>query len=145
MTKRPDLDFIENVWIPALRSGEYNQTQTRLHDENGYCCLGVACDLVGVTWVPTTYDDSIFSYADIDDNNEYFEAAVLGPSIRNSINIEEGGIELPPGSRYTWRGMWSNMTFIPLSSLNDNGASFTEIADALQFAVDEWRKFDVYN
>lgn len=32
-------------WIEALRSGKYNQTQSRLHDNDGYCCLGVACDL----------------------------------------------------------------------------------------------------
>lgn len=32
-------------WIAALRSGKYNQTQQRLQDNEGYCCLGVACDL----------------------------------------------------------------------------------------------------
>lgn len=32
-------------WIAALRSGEYEQTRGALNDENGFCCLGVACDL----------------------------------------------------------------------------------------------------
>lgn len=31
--------------IAALRSGEYKQTRGRLHDLNGFCCLGVACDI----------------------------------------------------------------------------------------------------
>jgi hypothetical protein len=32
---------IKQRWIEALRSGEYEQTQGRLRDETGYCCLGV--------------------------------------------------------------------------------------------------------
>lgn len=34
------------VWILALRSGKYTQTQGRLQDHNGYCCLGVACKVL---------------------------------------------------------------------------------------------------
>lgn len=30
-------------WTKALRSGEYKQTTASLQDNNGYCCLGVAC------------------------------------------------------------------------------------------------------
>lgn len=33
-------------WIRALRSGEYAQTTHRLQDEYGYCCLGVACEVL---------------------------------------------------------------------------------------------------
>lgn len=33
------------IWIDALRSGEYKQTGGRLQDAQGYCCLGVACDI----------------------------------------------------------------------------------------------------
>ena len=32
-------------WVAALRSGEYQQTVGWLRDSQGYCCLGVACDL----------------------------------------------------------------------------------------------------
>lgn len=32
-------------WIDALRSGEYKQSRNRLQDANGYCCMGVACEL----------------------------------------------------------------------------------------------------
>ena len=31
--------------LKALRSGEYKQTTEALQDENGYCCLGVMCDV----------------------------------------------------------------------------------------------------
>lgn len=33
-------------WVAELRSGKYEQTKETLHDENGYCCLGVACRMV---------------------------------------------------------------------------------------------------
>jgi len=32
-------------WVAALRSGEYKQTRAVLNDENGFCCLGVACKI----------------------------------------------------------------------------------------------------
>lgn len=40
-------EFKENIeiWVEALRSGKYGQTQYTLQDNNGYCCLGVACEL----------------------------------------------------------------------------------------------------
>lgn len=33
------------LWVDALRSGKYRQTEGTLRDEKGYCCLGVLCDL----------------------------------------------------------------------------------------------------
>jgi hypothetical protein len=32
------------LWVEALRSGDYAQARGHLRSENGYCCLGVACD-----------------------------------------------------------------------------------------------------
>lgn len=36
---------VKEKWIAALRSNEYKQTQGYLHTHDGYCCLGVLCDL----------------------------------------------------------------------------------------------------
>lgn len=33
----------QQLWVDALRSGEYRQTRGCLQDSHGYCCLGVAC------------------------------------------------------------------------------------------------------
>ena len=42
-------------WIKALRSGKYAQTTKKLRDNQGFCCLGVLCDLAskdgGNQWV----------------------------------------------------------------------------------------------
>lgn len=32
-------------WADALRSGKFKQTTGCLQDSNGYCCLGVACEI----------------------------------------------------------------------------------------------------
>lgn len=34
-------------WTTALRSGEYEQWQGSLRSDHAFCCLGVACDVVG--------------------------------------------------------------------------------------------------
>lgn len=36
-------------WIAALRSGEYKQTKNTLCNDDGYCCLGIAGKLCGVS------------------------------------------------------------------------------------------------
>ena len=33
-------------WVSALRNGTYKQTQNALQDKKGYCCLGVACEIL---------------------------------------------------------------------------------------------------
>jgi hypothetical protein len=33
-------------WLKALRSGEYDQTIGQLASDDGYCCLGVLCEVV---------------------------------------------------------------------------------------------------
>lgn len=33
-------------WVSALRSGKYTQTDSVLHDDRGYCCLGVLMEIV---------------------------------------------------------------------------------------------------
>src|SRR5262245_39316984 len=40
---------VKALWLKALRSGKYQQTREKLRDENGYCCLGVLCDLYAKT------------------------------------------------------------------------------------------------
>ena len=47
-------------WCDALRRGEYRQTNYALQNDNGYCCLGVACELfikpeLQMRFKPTNY------------------------------------------------------------------------------------------
>jgi len=38
----------QEKWVLALESGDYEQTDGILHSDDGYCCLGVACDVSGL-------------------------------------------------------------------------------------------------
>lgn len=44
---------IKAQWLAALRSGAYKQTTGMLRKDNGYCCLGVLCDLASKTGIGT--------------------------------------------------------------------------------------------
>jgi len=44
MTNKEKKQLLKD-WVKALRSGEYKQTRDYLHDEKGFCCLGVLCDI----------------------------------------------------------------------------------------------------
>ena len=43
-TKTDKKQFLK--WIEALRSGKYAQGKGALQTEDGYCCLGVACEVI---------------------------------------------------------------------------------------------------
>lgn len=36
---------IAKLWVEALRSGKYKQTKNKLATSEGFCCLGVLCDV----------------------------------------------------------------------------------------------------
>lgn len=44
----------ENIkkWVDALRSGRFNQAKEALATKEGFCCLGVACELAFESGVP---------------------------------------------------------------------------------------------
>lgn len=37
-------------WLKALRSGKFNQKQGLLKIGNGFCCLGVLCEVTGTNF-----------------------------------------------------------------------------------------------
>lgn len=58
---------VKDMWISALLSGEFEQGERSLKDENGlYCCLGVLCELhrreVGISSWHIDYGGNIYRY-----------------------------------------------------------------------------------
>jgi hypothetical protein len=58
---------IEQLCV-ALESGKYPQAQSALRKLTGYCCLGVACDVSGLSrWSTVTRTGDCFSYGPLDE------------------------------------------------------------------------------
>lgn len=53
---------IKQQWISALRGGDYHQTKHSLKSNDGYCCLGVLCDLYAKVKNKEWEQDKILGY-----------------------------------------------------------------------------------
>lgn len=105
---------IKDKWLSALRSGEYKQTDGSLKTPEGYCCLGVLCDIAIKEnkipdWELLTY--GVFQTVDGEEN-------FLPIDIQKWAGIvdENPSIITKQGKTVT------------LSKINDDGKSFKEIA-----------------
>ena len=106
---------IKDRWIKALNSEEYKQTRGTLHNNQGFCCLGVLCDLYiqehqEVKWVL---------------KNDRFklmrESGVLPTEVKEWACLEEANPIIDLGN---YRAS--------LAELNDAGRNFKEIADVIK-------------
>jgi|SRR5688572_664775 len=112
---------IKLKWLNALRSGEYAQTSHHLKTQNGYCCLGVLCDLhareTGNEWTK--------GYA-----SEYQE------TIERFNYLGHTGM-LPREVRY-WAEFENpddyalDVKVDEAMEMNDEGVNFSEIADFIE-------------
>ena len=101
MTTQNDL---YNHWIEALESGKYPKSTSHLRTYKGYCCLGVACDLVNsdaweyhetgkyfsarfnedyayISYLPGDVKDLLHLHSD----DGYFEITDLSPELQDEI------------------------------------------------------------
>lgn len=120
---------VQRTWAEALRSGEYEQTQGALHNEYGYCCLGVLCELavkeeviapaavsrkdtLGKRWVygegkeASTLPSEVMAWAGLDQRNP-------------KVDCTHGNDEYHDAC-------------CTLAGQNDGGASFHKIADIIE-------------
>lgn len=104
---------VKAKWTAALRSGDYTQGEGALKSHEGkYCCLGVLCDLHAKEHQGTWKNDG------------------------RSVDGYLGSLFILPDEVQAWAGCEkSNPTVMQgqkaLSTLNDHGKSFAEIADII--------------
>lgn len=105
---------IKARWVAALRSGDYQQTRYNLRNGNGFCCLGVLCDLhakeTGREWA-------------IDAHGGYFYGDTDSWGVLPQIVVGWAGLEFCNPS--TEDG-------ICLANLNDRLVPFSAIADIIE-------------
>ena len=101
------------VWVNALRSGKYQQGKKRLKTDDQFCCLGVLCDISGLSeWKKRP-----------DDKEEYLGAyALLNKPIMDWSGMQNDSGYVSHGINYDFQ----------LTNLNDKGSSFAELADIIE-------------
>jgi hypothetical protein len=121
----------KQAWIDALRSGEFNQCTGALGKVNpeggiNYCCLGVLATLAGaghqVVDVDEGNDILVFEF-----ENGSEDSGVIPVSCRSTIVADLDLERTTAGESGTEDDLMRT-----LSSKNDRGATFAEIADYLE-------------
>jgi hypothetical protein len=122
---------IKEVWVNALRSGEYNQGGEKLRGANGYCCLGVLCDIYVKEHNKEWEFVSVDEYSD--ENNPYpmdywyfdGESEFLPESVREwaELNLRNPILRVED----------EEDEFVDeVANINDSGYSFSTIADLIE-------------
>lgn len=136
-------------WLEALRSGKYNQCQGRLHKHGGFCCIGVAEEIMfpitGNSWGNEFVEDG-FSYPVIEKtstvtsttsaSNSLREVANLwGPNGKIHENIQDE-VKKFVKHKLAYKGILVNDSMIDsrysLAGYNDIGVPFSIIADLIE-------------
>lgn len=91
-------------WIEALRSGKYRQGTRALRSDRGFCCLGVACDIIDPNgWVGPIGNDIRWTDGDKQPRSAYIPydtAARIGISqvaMGNLASMNDSG-----GKSFSW-------------------------------------------
>lgn len=109
----------KNEWLKALRSGDYKQAQggLKIELENrivGYCCLGVAGEIVGCKIPIEKYGESIHAW-------------IGGRKTRGTATTPIIGYTKVPKLLHGNEGVGQE-----LAEMNDDGNDFKTIADYIE-------------
>ena len=123
---------VKQKWIDALRSGKYEQGSEKLRSVEGYCCLGVLCDL----------------YAKEKENQWEFCGNEETNLQRHDYWYFDGEGEFLPFTVSDWAGLNTNnpkMRIVveddyigeyfdtdEIANLNDSGYTFSKLADLIE-------------
>jgi uncharacterized protein YeaC (DUF1315 family) len=123
---------IKQKWVDALLSGKYDQGSEKLRSRQGYCCLGVLCDLYAqeqnIEWkFNGEYEESPLpmDYWYFDGEGEF-----LPESVREwagfSLHSPQVRIEVTEEYEDDW------VYHDEIANLNDTGYTFNDLAKMIQ-------------
>ena len=104
-------EAIADKWVEALRSGEFEQTAgvLAISTRTAHCCLGVLCEVA---------------------IKNGLELSVAVPKLGHSTEFDGCAVFLPDHVA-EWAGLMRKGESV-LSSMNDAGKTFAEIADRIE-------------
>lgn len=109
---------IKQRWVAALRSGEYPQAKSALRSSDGFCCLGVLCDVIAPDGWGSVGDEEA-DESGLPHDHSY---GVPGWAITRQAGLASPmGFEVEIAGNRQW-----------LTVHNDNGCTFAQIADAIE-------------
>lgn len=112
---------IKTKWLEALRSGEYPQDTNFLRTDNGFCCMGVLCDIAHSEGIGTWKDPG---------------ESISNPTLYYTFLVKtetEKFTSLIPWTIGDWAGLDPNGALVTrLMSMNDSGYSFEQIANKIE-------------
>lgn len=102
------------LWVEALRDGTRKQANGMLRKDGGYCCLGVACEISGLGAFVAYREGESYAIGAVVAPT----FACLPPEVSDWLGIRTAGGVMADGRA--------------LFVLNDNGATFPELADIIE-------------
>lgn len=119
---------VKQKWIAALRSGKYEQGSEKLRSVSGYCCLGVLCDIYAqehnAQWEFRGNEETNLQPKDY----WYFgeQSEFLPESVREwaELNLYNPILRVEADEMFEVNE--------EVSTLNDEGYSFSTIADLIE-------------
>jgi hypothetical protein len=129
---------IKAEWVAALRSGEYEQGVQLLRQGDQFCCLGVLCDLHRKAHQKEGENDTVNSwFPTIDpemDNAPCFSYRYGNTTSLPDVVIDWCGLYScdPPVQRIVCPQDYDVTEDGTLSSFNDKGLTFDQIADIIE-------------
>ena len=130
---------VAKLWVEALRSGQYDQTQgtlcavDKLTGTKSFCCLGVLCDLAS-TKMPGGLESHVVDGSAVEATRDIVQYG-------GKTYAHGGEVGVIPTTVKEWSGMNTIIgEFVPegstkttLTDLNDKeGKTFDEIADIIE-------------
>ena len=109
-------------WVEALRSGKYSQCEGTLQNVEGYCCLGVACDVYEKE-AEVKLPRNKHGFYELDTLSGGFKV------VRDWLGLVDSEGGMPP-----FKGQKDQRyIYTTLTKLNDHARmSFNEIADVIE-------------
>lgn len=113
---------IKQLWVAALRSGEYQQGYGYLNRNGDFCCLGVLCDLAVKAGLP------------LDINKDIQEFGVIVVKYDGCAGILPSAVTTWAEIPYHGGDVFVDEDFnrAALTSMNDYGLTFPQIANVIE-------------